>query len=492
MTAGVAFARSPEATDAVKAVQRPQARPIPRRPAAALQEAAGRAAAAYVPPSRVPVRAGAAHPGLRAPQRSLRLRECDCAQHPGTASCDACNEQQLQRSHDGLRPSQIPAGGRVHPRIASAIDAARGGGRPLERSTRERWEAGLGESLGDVRVHADTHAEALARAVSARAFTVGSDLFFAAGVYQPGSHDGDKLIAHEVTHTVQQRGAPASGPLSVSAPGEAAEVEAQQMASVVHEGVSTLPHGESASLGGHDPDRLAGAGQVTRGAAFSIARQVDPSSDDAAASNYQLGYNDGLACNPPSPGPLAPEYYQGYQDGQAAANAAQACLPAESTYAQVNPPGTPPPVDNSTMAAIPVGAVAYDKYGGGGDVASWISQACNIVGLPPGNWVPGYQVLCGRESGGNPNAVNDTDVNATGQIQSDGHKQNCSRGIAQVIPGTFAINHVAGTSIDIYDPVANIVASMRYVMGRYGVSQDGSDLASKVQQADPSRSPKGY
>ena len=96
---------------------------------------------------------------------------------------------------DGLRPSRIPASGRVHPRITSAIDASRGRGRPLERPARERLEQGLGESLGDVRVHADAHAGALARAVSARAFTVGSDLFFAAGAYRPGSRDGDEFIA---------------------------------------------------------------------------------------------------------------------------------------------------------------------------------------------------------------------------------------------------------------------------------------------------------
>jgi SLT domain-containing protein len=48
------------------------------------------------------------------------------------------------------------------------------------------------------------------------------------------------------------------------------------------------------------------------------------------------------------------------------------------------------------------------------------------------------------------------------------------------------------TEADVADPVANIAASMHYVMNRYGVSADGSDLASKVQQADPNRSPAGY
>jgi len=51
---------------------------------------------------------------------------------------------------------------------------------------------------------------------------------------------------------------------------------------------------------------------------------------------------------------------------------------------------------------------------------------------------------------------------------------------------------VKGTSTDIYDPVANVAASMNYIRERYHVSADGHDLASKVQQADPHRPARGY
>ena len=149
-----------------------------------------------------------------------------------------------------------------------------------------------------------------------------------------------------------------------------------------------------------------------------------------------------------------------------------------------------PPLD--TGGAISIGAVTYGRYNGGGEVSSWTSQACEIMNLPAANWIRGYEVLCARESSGNANAINSYDSNANGSIQSDGYPLNCSRGAAQCIPGTFASNHVAKTSVDIYDPVANIAASMRYVMNRYGVSSNGSDLASLVQQADPSRPPRGY
>jgi len=110
----------------------------------------------------------------------------------------------------------------------------------------------------------------------------------------------------------------------------------------------------------------------------------------------------------------------------------------------------------------------------------------------PDHWLAGYKTLCARESSGRPNAINGWDSNAHGPIQSDGYPLHCSRGIAQCIPDTFASNHVAGTSTDIYNPVANIAASMRYVIRRYGVASDGSDLISLVQQADRNRQAIGY
>lgn len=156
------------------------------------------------------------------------------------------------------------------------------------------------------------------------------------------------------------------------------------------------------------------------------------------------------------------------------------------------PGGAIPAPPSDTGGAISIGAVTYGRYNGGGEVGSWTSQTCVIMSVPPANWVRGYEVLCARESSGNANAINSYDSNAHGAIQSDGHPLHCSRGVAQCIPDTFASNHVPRTSANIYDPVANIAASMHYVMNHYGVSEDGANLASLVQQADPSRPPRGY
>jgi hypothetical protein len=147
----------------------------------------------------------------------------------------------------------------------------------------------------------------------------------------------------------------------------------------------------------------------------------------------------------------------------------------------------------SSAGKIDVSEVDYTKFNGPGNFASWISEACTAVGVPANSdWINGYTVLCRRESSFRPNAINRVDSNARGTIVADGSPSLCSRGIAQCIPPTFATFHAAGTSKAIYDPVANIAASIQYVLHRYKVSVDGSDLAQKVQQADPNRPGRGY
>lgn len=157
-----------------------------------------------------------------------------------------------------------------------------------------------------------------------------------------------------------------------------------------------------------------------------------------------------------------------------------------------SPASVPASTPTSKAAAIRVDQVGYALFHGDGDVGSWTTQACHLLELSPDNWVQGYRVLCQRESSGRPNAINNYDVNAHGAVQGDGYPLHCSRGVAQCIPDTFAHYHAAGTTTDIYDPVANIAASIRYVITRYGVAGDGSDLTSRVQQADATRNPMGY
>jgi len=129
------------------------------------------------------------------------------------------------RDGDGILP-----GGVVHPDVEAAIAAARGSGLPADRRIAGDVGAALGDSLSDVRIHRDADAAALARSVSARAFTVGSDIFFGPGEYEPSTRGGRELLAHELVHVVQQRGASSEGPLTVSQPGDSLEREAEAVA----------------------------------------------------------------------------------------------------------------------------------------------------------------------------------------------------------------------------------------------------------------------
>ncbi|WP_327099837.1 transglycosylase SLT domain-containing protein [Nocardia vinacea] len=133
--------------------------------------------------------------------------------------------------------------------------------------------------------------------------------------------------------------------------------------------------------------------------------------------------------------------------------------------------------------------------GGGGEnklsedqVRYYIGKALDALGITDpaarARWTEGYMTLIERESGFRAGAINNWDSNAAA-----GH---ASQGLTQTIPGTFSSYHVAGTSSNITDPTANIAASMNYVMHRYDVSADGSNLAANVDQANPRAAAKGY
>jgi hypothetical protein len=110
----------------------------------------------------------------------------------------------------------------------AAASARLGTGRPLEPPVRAKMERAFGADFSRVRVHADGSAAEASRAFHARAFTLGADVAFAAGEYQPGTPVGDALLAHELAHVVQQSqqsGAPARAPIELE-PSPALEEDA--------------------------------------------------------------------------------------------------------------------------------------------------------------------------------------------------------------------------------------------------------------------------
>jgi hypothetical protein len=117
--------------------------------------------------------------------------------------------------------------------VESAIDKKRGGGNQLDSGVQRQMEGALGADFSGVRVHVDTQSDDLNRSLSARAFTTGQDIFFSKDAYQPGSSTGRELIAHELTHVVQQDGNKVRRAMTVSQPGDPHEVEAEETARAV-------------------------------------------------------------------------------------------------------------------------------------------------------------------------------------------------------------------------------------------------------------------
>ena len=109
--------------------------------------------------------------------------------------------------------------------VQSAIERKRGSGQPLGDATRHRLERTFDADFSTVRVHTDSEAGGLSRALGANAFATGRDIFFDHGAYQPDNFRGQKLLAHELTHVAQQRGG-APSKLVLGEPGDHYEREA--------------------------------------------------------------------------------------------------------------------------------------------------------------------------------------------------------------------------------------------------------------------------
>jgi uncharacterized protein DUF4157 len=121
-----------------------------------------------------------------------------------------------------------------------------GGGSPLDRDTRGFMESRLGADFGDVRVHTDSRATESAKSVQAHAYTVGNDVVFQSGKYEPQTESGQRMLAHELTHVVQQRsgpvdGTPAPGGIKISHPSDTFERAAESSADQVMSSATPAP-----------------------------------------------------------------------------------------------------------------------------------------------------------------------------------------------------------------------------------------------------------
>jgi hypothetical protein len=120
----------------------------------------------------------------------------------------------IQRREAAAVPFTTPARSRVAgaphdtgpDSLAGRLGLTQGGGQALEPGIRAPLETAFGQDFDGVHIHINTEANSLAHQLGAEAFTTGQDIYFRAGRYQPQTEQGRFLLAHELTHVVQQRG----------------------------------------------------------------------------------------------------------------------------------------------------------------------------------------------------------------------------------------------------------------------------------------------
>lgn len=168
------------------------------------------------------------------PARSVLLqRTCTCGQHADGGECASCKQKReglLQRTAVTAAPV-----GAVPPVVHNVLNTP---GQPLHAQTRTFMESRFGHDFSNVRVHTDTQAAEAARSVNALAYTVGRDIVFNQGQYRPESGAGKQLLAHELTHVVQQGQGlrRMGGELALGTPEDGAEREAEAAASSILHG----------------------------------------------------------------------------------------------------------------------------------------------------------------------------------------------------------------------------------------------------------------
>ncbi len=114
-------------------------------------------------------------------------------------------EEELQmKSEPGVVQREADGSSTINSGITSQINSARGGGYTIPPVGRYKIEQTLGRDFSGVRVHHDAQSNQLTRQLKAKAFTIGNDVFFRQGNFNPGGKNGQELLAHELTHVAQQ------------------------------------------------------------------------------------------------------------------------------------------------------------------------------------------------------------------------------------------------------------------------------------------------
>ena len=192
----------------------------------------------------------------------LLQRQCACGNHGNGGACSECSKKRRPLQRAVLDPSENShqSEGGVPPVVREVL---RSSGAPLDARTRASMSQRFGHDFSGVRVHTDARAADSARAVNALAYTVGRDIAFARDHYRPDATSGRRLLAHELTHVVQQRAVSAGScahDLTIGSSDTKAEAEAREVGDAFGSGrsaaasVGTLHGGRAAIVARADPD----------------------------------------------------------------------------------------------------------------------------------------------------------------------------------------------------------------------------------------------
>ena len=171
---------------------------------------------------------------MRMPEPQLQ-RACACGGACPRCQTDRSGEKRIHTKRvwsSDLRQPEVPA---------TVYDVLRSPGDPLDATTRGLMEQRLGHDFSHVRVHTDTNAAESARAVSARAYTVGGDIVFDRGYYAPATSAGKRLLAHELTHVLQQLGGDEISSFGLNPGKRDPSFGGQQTARIADEAVKQIP-----------------------------------------------------------------------------------------------------------------------------------------------------------------------------------------------------------------------------------------------------------
>lgn len=304
---------------------------------------------------------------------------CGCGRSAPHGECASCRQSRglIQRSGRTTTAREAPA---------SVHDVLHTPGRAFDRTTRAAFESSFGESFGHVRLHDDARAHASAQAIGARAYTVGEHMVFGAGALTSETLAGRHLLAHELTHVLQQRSSSPSPDvgLAIGRPYDAVEGEADRTAHAV-------------TSGGEVPQRFRAAGAVVQracGAAAIGARaaecadrdpvfvtghplfRFDVNCDDFAAG--EEARLRGVAAALPASGPIVVHGYAS-TDGDPDFNEHLSCARARRAEAVLSGPGG---------AGIDPARVTTERHGPtpgpAADRRSVVIEAAAPVPVPPG------------------------------------------------------------------------------------------------------------